>query len=399
VVTKIIENKQDAVDYLTWTFLYRRLTLNPNYYGLQGVSHRHLSDHLSELVEQTLSDLEQSKCLTIEDEMEISPLNLGMIACYYNVRYTTIELFQSSLAAKTKLKGLIEILSSASEYEGIPIRHGEERFLRRLGNHLPLKLEKPNFTDAPTKVNVLLQAHFSRKGMPADLARDQDFVVDNSVRLLQAMVDVISSNSWLNPALAAMELSQMITQAVWDSDPVLKQLPHFSEEVIQKCKSAGVETIFDLMELEDEKRKDLLRLSDKQMQDVAFVCNRYPNVDVTHEIENEKSIKSGKNVSVNVNLEREMEEDEELSAVHAPFFPKEKAEGWWLVIGDPKTNHLLSIKRLNLQHRAKAKLEFPAPAPGDYTYTLYFMCDSFTGCDQEYELKIHVEPNDEGMEE
>ena len=47
------------MDYLTWTFYYRRLTQNPNYYNLTGVTHRHVSDHLSDLVEAVLSDLEQ----------------------------------------------------------------------------------------------------------------------------------------------------------------------------------------------------------------------------------------------------------------------------------------------------------------------------------------------------
>ncbi len=39
-----------------------------------------MSDHLSELVEGILADLEQSKLIAVEDDMDLEPLNLGMIA-------------------------------------------------------------------------------------------------------------------------------------------------------------------------------------------------------------------------------------------------------------------------------------------------------------------------------
>jgi pre-mRNA-splicing helicase BRR2 len=116
IVNRTIENKQEAVDYLTWTLFYRRLTQNPNYYNMLGASHRHLSDHLSELVENTVGDLEESKCITVEDEMDLGPLNLGMISSFYYIQYTTIELFASGISAKTRVKGLLEVLASASEF-------------------------------------------------------------------------------------------------------------------------------------------------------------------------------------------------------------------------------------------------------------------------------------------
>ena len=36
--------------------------------------------------------------------MDLEPLNLGLIAAFYYITYTTIELFASSLTAKTKTK-------------------------------------------------------------------------------------------------------------------------------------------------------------------------------------------------------------------------------------------------------------------------------------------------------
>jgi len=60
---------------------------------------------LSELVETTLDDLKQIKCIAIENEVDVSPLNMGMIGAYYYVQHTTIELFSMSLSEKTKTKG------------------------------------------------------------------------------------------------------------------------------------------------------------------------------------------------------------------------------------------------------------------------------------------------------
>lgn len=47
-----------------------------------------------------------------------------------------------------------------------------------------------------------LQAHMSRSPLNPDMAADAREVVGKATRLLQAMVDVISSSGWLNPALA-----------------------------------------------------------------------------------------------------------------------------------------------------------------------------------------------------
>ena len=352
VVTRIIEHRQDAVDYLTWTFMYRRMTQNPNYYNLHGVTHRHLSDHLSELVETTLSDLAESKCIAIdEDEDEVTALNLGMIAAYYYIDYTTIELFSRSLTEKTKIKGLLDIVCAATEFKKIPVRHREDRLLRALAKKVRLKPRtKVLYNDPHVKANLLIQAHLSRLQLSPELQHDQERVLTIVPRLIQACVDVLSSSGWLAPAFAAMELSQMVTQAVWVTDSVLRQLPHITPEALERASEHELEAIADIIDCEDDVRDKVLQLNPQQMADVARYCNRYPSVDVSFEVEDADDVHAGSPVLITVLLERDDEDEEEeeeeedtaIGPVIAPFFPQRKEEAWWCVIGDAKTNKYVS---------------------------------------------------------
>ena len=425
IVTKTIETKQDAVDYLTWTLLYRRMCQNPNYYNMHGSTHRHLSDSLSELVENTLQDLVTSKCIAIEDDQDISPMNLGMIAAYYYISYTTIELFSMSLHSKTKTRGLLEILSAASEFEHVPIRQTDVHLLEQLNSRVPYRPaaagQQIKYYDPHVKTHLLMQSHMSRLQLPAELQQDNDIcILPVALRLVQAAVDVLSSNGWLTAALSAMDLSQMLTQAVWPRDGHLKQLPHFSSEMIAKAKHDGVESVFDVLEMEDDDRLNLLKnLSERQMGDVANFCNGYPNVELQYEPiqperveddddsdsdDDEPGSKKHKKdddddeenkpyvAGIAVQLSRDEEDEEDIvTKVEAPFWPGDKEQGWWLLVGNTESNHLVSIKRINFIKGSQAELNWQvddAKAGDVRKYTLYFICDSYTGCDQEYEFEL-----------
>ena len=94
--TVLFQSKQDAMDYITWTYFFRRLMRNPTYYGLEGVDETNLNKFLSDTVERALGELYDSGCLDFEgdeeDEREgsisangdaVFATTLGRIASYY----------------------------------------------------------------------------------------------------------------------------------------------------------------------------------------------------------------------------------------------------------------------------------------------------------------------------
>ena len=405
ISTKIIGDMQDAINWFTYTYYYRRLMANPSFYGLTEASQDGFNKHLSELIETTLKDLTDANIIEVDEEDEsVTPLNAAMIAGYYNISFVTMQTFLLSLKKNTKLKGILEIVTAATEFEDIQIRRHEENILQRIYDRVPVKVAEPSFESPHFKAFVLLQAHFSRMQLPVDLAKDQEAILKKVLTLLSACVDVLSSEAHLN-AMSAMEMSQMVVQAMWDRDSPLKQIPHFEPEVVQTCNNAGIKDIFEFMDAMDpsenkdyDKLVQSMGLANNQLTDAArFTNERYPNVELNFELDDAENVTAGEQSFINVTIEREVEEDEEPNLnVHAPFYPGEKTENWWLVVGEESTKNLMGIKRVTIGKELKVRMDFTVPTPGKHDLTLFLMSDSYVGVDQAPTFSVDAA---EGMEE
>mmetsp|Transcript_39663 Transcript_39663/g.39245 ORF Transcript_39663/g.39245 Transcript_39663/m.39245 type:complete len:432 (-) Transcript_39663:18-1313(-) len=390
-----LSSLQDIIDWITWSFMYRRLAQNPNYYNLNGKTGEDINEHLSELIENTVRDLIESKCIEQKDDDTLIIDNLGRIAAYYNIKHTTIQVFDENLSETRKIKGLLGILSCAEEFENLPMRDSDEGQLRALDRYIdyPVDPEDGIYLFPRVKTNILLQCHFERKNLSIDLGLDQKEILEKSLKLVHALVDIIATYSWFTPCLYMMRLSQMIVQGCSAKDSNLYQIPHFDYDLVERCKSSGIEDIGDLLEMEDEPREKLLNLTQKQLKEVAQVCNKIPSYEIEASVL-EFDPDSG-DVIVNVNIqgddEAEGEEDEEEegdSIVYAPRYPKEKLEQWWIIIVDPRDRKLLSIKRTDVKKNHNVKIQFTLSDSGNRDYEAQIICDSYIGCDESVSFSV-----------
>lgn len=84
-----------------------------------------------------------------------------------------------------------------------------------------------------TKTLILLQAHFSHLKMPcSDYITDLKSVLDQSIRILQAMIDISAEAGYLVLCLRLVQLMQMVIQARWITDPSIITLPDVEKHLI-----------------------------------------------------------------------------------------------------------------------------------------------------------------------
>lgn len=75
-----------------------------------------------------------------------------------------------------------------------------------------------------------MQAHFSHLPLPnSDYLTDTKSVLDQAIRVLQAIIDIVAERGWLATTLRTQQIMQSIIQARWADDSPLMTLPLIEE--------------------------------------------------------------------------------------------------------------------------------------------------------------------------
>ncbi|KAK6383439.1 putative steryl acetyl hydrolase mug81 [Exophiala oligosperma] len=382
----VITTKQDALDYLTWTFFFRRLHKNPTYYGLEISAEEHresqlvarqlASEYMITLVDKSLDDLAESDCVLVHSNGDVDATPFGKIMSYYYLSHLTVRKFLSSARKTTNTStgaafaDALSWVSAATEFDDLPVRHNEDLINAELANNLPLGVEGGVLDGLPmwdphVKSFLLLQAFMSRIELPiSDYVGDQTSVLDQGIRIIQAGIDVMTELNRLDAVVQMVRLLQCIKSARWPEEYPLSILPGVREVFDPKLQGKvptdlvttatlatrhGAKTIDGLMNLFD------LRGGQGQGGGVRsqFVkaVNMLPDITVSA---------GGDTDALQVTLKRGNRLQNPEARIYAPKFPKPQTEGYFVLVlpvgskqvaastGDVQSKiDILALKRAN----------------------------------------------------
>ncbi|RIA90966.1 Sec63 Brl domain-containing protein [Glomus cerebriforme] len=403
-----IKSKKEAMQYLEYTYLYRRLKQNPAYYGLDDDTDKAVDDYLFNLFEKSMRELILSECIKMDDEFNVESTPFGKIASFFYLSHKTIRLFRDRLQSKSNIRDILGILCDSDEYSELPVRHNEDLLNRDFEKELPWSVQSHQPYDSPhAKAFLLMQAHLTRTNLPiSDYVTDTFSVLDQAIRILQAMIDFTIERSMLTPCLHIMSLLQCIKQSRWPEDSSLLILPGIEYHMIDLItyEEHVVTCLGELLDLSEDVLSSIFKnvtgLSESEIQKICKIVNNIPliNVDCRIDTTND-SIAPKEEHTLIVSLERAKKISGYNGKIYAPKFSKQQFESWWLILGDSSSDSIVDMKRVNMRneksgefsnnHTVKLKLMAPEKE-GKYQYTIFFISDGYLGIDQQYNIEFNV---------
>ena len=417
----MLTDKKQCVDYIKWTYFFKRLVKNPTYYGLlNSKDPKSLNKFINNLLERVLNELHDAGCIKFLENDGLEATYLGNYTSFYYMSYKTAKFFNDTLKANLSIEELINVLTLSEELSHVPVRHTEDEINKQMAQELPIKNPKFNYGKAATKGNLLIQAHFCRMEMPiSDYRTDLKTVLDNCIRILLFMADICKEKNILDTLLNILTFIQMIMQGLWMDDCSLMCLPGINLEECKKIIKYGkIEHLCEFCEfikkMSSEKNSDdktlinkikdfitktckIDSLSNEELNKLADVAMRLPILDINYKLyaldqNTENRIYNRpliENSDGQISIILTKYNDIKNNLVVYSRYPKIKNCRWFIILGNVKTNEVLAFEKVAFKEKRNIKINFTVPKNIDEdSIKLYIISDSYFGLDQEYNINL-----------
>jgi activating signal cointegrator complex subunit 3 len=325
-----VTNLNEAVEWMSYTYLYVRMLRNPLAYGIthqQKLMDPQLAQHRRQLVITAAKTLDECRMIRFNQQSgTLDATHLGRTASHFYLLHDTIRLFNEHLRANMSDAELLALVCQSSEFEQMKIREEEHTELKGLLTDA-CEIEVKGGVDNPYgKVNILFQAYLS--GSPIDafaLVSDQNYVTQNISRIFRGLFDIVLQKAWTGLAERILAFCKMCDLRMWDSQHPLQQFGVLHRELLYKLITKRV----TLTKLYDMDHKEIGQLvgHPRMGGPIAKLVRQFPAL----EIEASAQPITRTVLRVTLLLSAAFEWNDRIHG---------SAEGWWVWIEDPENEHI-----------------------------------------------------------
>ncbi|XP_052242448.1 activating signal cointegrator 1 complex subunit 3-like [Dreissena polymorpha] len=375
-----VTNIEEAVRWLSYTYLYVRLTINPLAYGVPYAMVQDdptLQVYRHDLVVNAGRKLDQAKMIRFDENTGyFHSTDQGRVASHFYVKYDTVEVINEYLKTVMTEADIFALVSKAQEFDQIKVRDEEMEELDRL-LHEECEMQVPGGTEnSYGKVNILLQSYVSRQYLESfSLVSDQAYVAQNAARITRSLFEICLKKGWPIMAGRLLNLSKTIDKRIWGFETPLRQFSILSPEIINKLE-AGKMKIERLREMDAKEIGHMVH--HVKMGSIIKKCvHALPQLDL------EATIQPITRTVLRVRL------------VITPMFHWDDkvhgsaAESFWIWVEDPENNHIyhseyfLLHKKQMFSKEPNQVLVFTIPIfePLPSQYYVKAISDRWLGCE------------------